>query len=146
MRQRHDRRRDAPPAGRWVIGALAAVAMSVHVALAEQEPVSAAFMASAIAKTGWYELEECPPSAVEERSAPGCARIPTTIDTAVEWLDRIDETVFHETSREGEWEAERGLVYAVWRLLVTGQRYLLVLAPHPTRAVTILYVSELTAD
>lgn len=106
---------------------------------------SAHFMAQAIATTGWYTMEDCPASDVEERSDPGCARIPTEVTRAVEWLDRIDEHVFEGTVREGAWQSAHDLVYATWRFVVTGQRYLLVLAPHPNRAVTLLYVSELAA-
>jgi hypothetical protein len=112
-----------------------------------QRPVtfSAQFMAEAIASSGWYTLEECPASTVAEASPPGCARIPATLDTAVQWLDQIERAVFQETEREGDWQRERGLAYAIWRLVVTGQRYLVVLAPHPSRAITLLYVSELPA-
>jgi hypothetical protein len=110
---------------------------------AEQAPVSAHFMAQAIATSGWYAMEECPVSTVEERSPPGCARIPAPLETAVEWLDLLDRAVFEETRREGEWLSQRDMRYTTWRLELTGQRYLLVLAPHPHWAITLLYVSEL---
>ncbi|CAN5744602.1 hypothetical protein BH23DEI1_BH23DEI1_06150 [soil metagenome] len=123
--------------------ALGAVAVAQTERVDDVERRSARFMAEAIATTGWYALEPCPVTEVEERSDPGCARIPTELGTAIEWLDRLDEQVFDGTEREGAWQTARNLAYATWRLVVTGQRYLIVLAPHPTRAVTLLYVSEL---
>jgi hypothetical protein len=122
------------------------LALSIALAHAEQPPISAHYLTQAIANSGWYQIEECPPSEVAERSTPGCARIPTTLATAVQWLDLIDREVFLETRREGEWSTERDMVYATWVLEPTGQRYLLVLAPHPHRPITMLYVSELTAE
>jgi hypothetical protein len=127
---------------RWlVVAAIATCALGV--AMAEQEPFSAQAMTMAIAESGWYTLQECPPSTVQERSMPGCAQIPTTVESAVEWLDRLDQAVFLETEREVEWKRERNLIFTIWHLVVTGQRYLLVLAPHPSLSATILYVSEL---
>jgi hypothetical protein len=140
-----DHHRFARPALCTLVTTVLALALPATTAGAEQAPVSARFLAQAIADTGWYQMDECPPSAVDERSAPGCARIPASVDTAVGWLDLIDRAVFAETRREGDWMAQRDMMYATWYLEVTGQRYLLVLAPHPHRPVTMLYVSELAA-
>jgi hypothetical protein len=109
-------------------------------------PVSAHFLAEAIVRNGAFTSEECPPSSVAEPSTPGCARIPAPVETAKRWLDLIEEAVFHETTRIGAWASERALTYVVWRLEPTGQRYLLVLAPHPHVEQTILYVSELPQE
>jgi hypothetical protein len=134
-----------PSARPWLGLIVILLLLSGHATAQQPTAFSAHFMAAAIATTGWYTLEECPTSTVAERSQPGCARIPAPLETAVQWLDRIEDVVFQETEREGEWQSERGLKYAIWRLVVTGQRYLLVLAPHPSLSVTILYVSELPA-
>lgn len=133
-----------PIAPRRLVAPLA-LALLIGMAHAEQAPISARFLTQAIASSGWYQVEECPPSEVDERSPPGCARIPTTLTTAVQWLDLIDREVFLETRREGDWSTARDMMFATWFLEPTGQRYLLVLAPHPHRPITMLYVSELEA-
>ena len=122
-----------------------ALALLIGLAHAEQAPISARYLTQAIANSGWYQVEECPPSEVDERSTPGCARIPTTLATAVQWLDLIDREVFRETRRVGDWSPARDMMYATWYLEATGQRYLLILMPHPHRPITMLYVSELEA-
>jgi hypothetical protein len=122
------------------------LALSLGAAHAEgPEGVSARSLAAAIASSGWYAVEECPVSEIVERSAPGCARIPAPLDTAVQWLDLLDRAVFLEARAEGGWVERGAMRYATWHLATTGQRFLLVLSAHPHRPVTILYVSELAA-
>lgn len=131
---------------RVLAGAVLVLGVGHPFAAAGAAPLSGHSMAEAIARSGAFAFEECPPSAVDEHSPPGCAQIPAPLSTAQRWLDLMEEAVFLETTRLGAWTSERSLAYVVWRLEPTGQRYLLVLAPHPHTEVTILYVSELAPD